>query len=333
MKTLLAMSIVNVFTASAYAMNPKIALGVRVVDEEMRPFTGMPIVCIFTDRTYLGDEIYSVATNVTKNGGIARFKGRSYDGWVDYRIPNVEGFYQIDGILTRFTNATETLVSRWLPYDEVQVVTLQRKGKPIPLFVRHEDSGRFRDLTTEPDGKFYYDLVKGAWLPPFGKGVQADIEFSFLPRKDFGVHIGLSGYPGRSYRDEIVLRFIGDGNGIVSVLPPPNAVLKIREAPLEGYEQKHVSWRGRNKDIQPERSDCTEKCQAFRIRTRKNAEGKIASALYGKVYGGFPLTYRGADHPSGVEFTYYLNPIPNDQNLEWDMKHNLCPVRESFNHP
>ena len=24
-------------------------------------------------------------------------------------------------------------------------------------------------------------------------------------------------------------------------------------------------------------------------------------------------------------FLYYLNPAPNDRNLEWDMKNNLCP--------
>ena len=25
-----------------------------------------------------------------------------------------------------------------------------------------------------------------------------------------------------------------------------------------------------------------------------------------------------------LSFLYYLNPTPNDHNLEWDMKHNLC---------
>ncbi len=37
--------------------------------------------------------------------------------------------------------------------------------------------------------------------------------------------------------------------------------------------------------------------------------------------------------PRGVYFTYYLNLTPNDRNLEWDMEHNICPVRASFNQP
>ena len=27
----------------------------------------------------------------------------------------------------------------------------------------------------------------------------------------------------------------------------------------------------------------------------------------------------------GVGFLYYLSPTPDDRNLEWDMKNNLCP--------
>ena len=333
MKAIVALWIVAAVVVRVDAISPRIALGVKVVDEEMHPFTGMPVVCVFTDRTYLGEEVYSVTTNTTSEDGIAKFSGRSYDGWADYRISEKEGFYRIDGILTRFTNMTESLVKKWLPYDEVQTVTLQKIGKKIPLFVREDQKGWSRDLTTAPDKKFCYDFVKGAWMPPFGKGEHADIEFQLLPRKDFGIHMGLSGIPDQSYRDEIAMRFTGEDNGIISMIPPPNAVLKIREAPFEGYEKQSVSWSGRDKNIQPERSDNNEKCQAFRIRTVKDAEGKIVSALYGKVYGGFPLTYKVQDHPSGVSFTYYLNLTPNDRNLEWDMEHNLCPVRDSFNKP
>ena len=29
----------------------------------------------------------------------------------------------------------------------------------------------------------------------------------------------------------------------------------------------------------------------------------------------------------------YLNPTPNDRNLEWDMKNNLCPTQEGIHNP
>jgi len=41
----------------------------------------------------------------------------------------------------------------------------------------------------------------------------------------------------------------------------------------------------------------------FRVRTAKDHEGNIVSAHYGKIYGDF------------MQFTYYLNPTPNDETL------------------
>ena len=333
MKLLLSVCLISALVARAYALSPSVALGIKVVDEEENPLPGIPVACIFPDKTRLGDDDYSIVTNRTGDDGVTRFNGRSYNGWVEYGMIEKEGYYPIGAIRTDFTKITGLVIKKWLPYDGVQTIALQRKGNPIPLFIREEDDGWYQDLTTAPDRKFRYDLIKGDWMPPFGKGEHTDIEFQLLPRKDFGIHTGLSGIPGQSYRDEIAMRFTGKDNGIMSVIPPPNAVLKIREAPFEGYEQQSVSWSGRDKNIQPERSDNKEKCQAFRIRTVKDQEGRIISALYGKVYGGFLLTYKVEDHPSGVSFTYYLNLTPNDRNLEWDMKHNLCPVRGSFNQP
>jgi hypothetical protein len=39
--------------------------------------------------------------------------------------------------------------------------------------------------------------------------------------------------------------------------------------------------------------------------------GTVKSALYGKIYGDF------------MQFRYYLNPTPNDRNIEFDPKQNL----------
>lgn len=49
---------------------------------------------------------------------------------------------------------------------------------------------------------------------------------------------------------------------------------------------------------------------------------KIVSCLYGKIYGDFDPAAAG--EPIRVaRFLYYLNPTPNDRNLEWDRKTNL----------
>ena len=67
------------------------------------------------------------------------------------------------------------------------------------------------------------------------------------------------------------------------------------------------------------------RCYYFRIRSKFDDKGNLIEAYYGKVYGDFKI---GAHIDIGldvVKFLYYLNPTPNDRNLEWDMKTNLCP--------
>jgi hypothetical protein len=54
------------------------------------------------------------------------------------------------------------------------------------------------------------------------------------------------------------------------------------------------------------------------VRTAVDDRGKIVSTHYGKIYGDF------------MQFTYYLNPTPNDQNIEFDLKQNLLHGLQSF---
>jgi len=42
----------------------------------------------------------------------------------------------------------------------------------------------------------------------------------------------------------------------------------------------------------------------LRVRTVTDQQGKISSANYSKIYGDF------------MNFTYYLNPTPNDRNIK-----------------
>ena len=56
----------------------------------------------------------------------------------------------------------------------------------------------------------------------------------------------------------------------------------------------------------------------FRVRTVLNKAGEVESALYGKIHGDFSL-----DHNGVFGFSYYLNPTPNDRNLEFDTRQNL----------
>lgn len=320
---------------SPIAISAKAAFTARVVDEETGDgIMGMMVVCpLPSSKNIFGDLGYTVVTNLTDKSGEVRFAGKVYDDEIQYFVMNRSGYYPLSGMRIRFTNMTETFVKKWLPYDEVQTITLQKIGKKIPLFVKEARPKRNQDLTTGPDRKFGYDLVKGDWMPPFGRGEHADIEFNLLPREDFGMGMGPSGIPDLAFRDTVQVKFVGKDNGIVKVSPPLCAALKVRTAPEGGYLSKFNIWFGQTKTMQDDTNIDKGACHAFRVRTVKNAQGEIVSALYGKIYGDFRLTYGYCLIPTGVSFTYYLNLMPNDRNLEWDMEHNLCPVRKSFNQP
>ena len=51
----------------------------------------------------------------------------------------------------------------------------------------------------------------------------------------------------------------------------------------------------------------------------QNAFGREEPKIYGDIR---PVSDK--KNLYGVTFLYYLNPTPNDRNLEWDRKNNLC---------
>lgn len=63
---------------------------------------------------------------------------------------------------------------------------------------------------------------------------------------------------------------------------------------------------------------------SFALGRNSTSQEKIRSAIYGKMYGDFKIVGK-KNVIKGVSFLYYLNPTPNDRNLEWDMTNNLCP--------
>jgi hypothetical protein len=56
----------------------------------------------------------------------------------------------------------------------------------------------------------------------------------------------------------------------------------------------------------------------LRVRAVLDQSGNIVSAHYGEIYGDF------------MQFAYYLNPTPNDRNIEFDPKQNLLGGLQSF---
>jgi hypothetical protein len=266
----------------------------------------------------------------TDSCGMCVLEGRTNVGHISCEVVNPpSGYYGAYG--GDFQYNRKSLFGVWQPDNLVVTIKLQRVEKPIPLFVRQIFSRASASVSSNyfdiGKGKMQFDLIKGSFLPPIGKGEYADICFTRLEREDLGIGTNFNGRTSLAYRDGMMVEFLGDGNGLIEIPSKKTDGIKIRAAPLEGYRADYLVTKGKDKSVKYFTSSNPDRNFAFRIRTKKDADGRIVSTYYGKIYGDIVIK-----KPYGVEelvaapsFMYYLNPTPLDRNLEWDMKTNLCP--------
>jgi len=123
------------------------------------------------------------------------------------------------------------------------------------------------------------------------------------------------------------VRFSQPLDGIQEVKLPAigrNSVFKWeREAPETGYEPILTTRFAHKPGASFELTASEEQAYFFRVRTVEQ-NGRIVSALYGKIKGGLQLAASNSK-TSKVMLTYYLSSTSLDRNLEWDTKHNLLP--------
>ena len=233
-----------------------------------------------------------------------------------------------------------------MPESLEKEIVLRRVIAPVSLYgmrVSHKE--------IPVDGEWIgYDFKLGDWITPYGEGMRADIllryQKHFLGIKEAyleDLERARSGIKRKYERrgqlfSEDVLRheigkwegflevaFPGEKEGILSVVDTymPHSLLKMPHVATDGdcpssYYIESANYANSEK---VHFSKVNEE-KGFFVRTRVvlDEDGKIRSANYAKIYGDIAFDPRGS-----VSFSYYFNPVPNDQNLEFDPKHNLFP--------
>ncbi len=193
---------------------------------------------------------------------------------------------------------------------------VRRVINPIPMYAKAVEA-----MIPATDVLCGFDMETGDWVTPYGKGKQPDVFFqvdrSIVNKDDF----------------ELTFRvvFTNKLDGLQAMTSFSQSAFKSpRFAPVDGYKMEYERRLGRklgrgffNTEPSPE-----EYC-GYRIRSTLDEHGGIKSAYYGKITSGFRLTGYIADRVS-LLFTYYLNPTPNDRNLEFDPKRNLFTNLDEF---
>ena len=210
---------------------------------------------------------------------------------------------------------------------------IKKVGEPIPMIVRRATGGsrsRMKPTSKQVGQELSWDLVIGDWMAPLGAGKVADLNVKFE-----------SSYLDEQNRtSKVSIRFANVADGCIPLteLKGEDSLLKFpREASEKGYDTKELLYSleyeeienalGYRENIYTQLPNPLPMGYLLRLRTRYDVAGRIRSAIYGKITKPFELedsVFQG-DRRLFLNFDYYLNPTPNDRNLEYDQKTNLAP--------
>ncbi len=275
---------------------PEAKLSIKVLCEEGLPMPGMP-VNVWLSESVVGD-------GQTDSNGLFVVQGVCTTKDVPITIMK-DGFYETRSVY-QFPNYLSVKDDKWQPWNPVVTVVVRRVVNPIPMYAKAVSS-----VLPALDEFVGYDLVSGDWVAPYGSGSISDFEFkmkkSFVSIRNFDASL------------EMAVTNVVDGLTEVKCSSFPGSAYRLpRSAPVEGYGSSLCLTESSTNYFRPNQDQSF----VFRVRCATNAEGNVESALYGKIGG-----YVGFDvrrHKTGiVKFTYYLNPVENDRNLEFDPGRNL----------
>jgi len=240
----------------------------------------------------------------TDNNGTYTLTKISSRRW--YYTVKKEGFY-LSGETCEFREKTALMV--WSPWNPVLEIALKKIKNPTSMYAKNTTAMKVPAF----DKPLGYDLEKGDWVKPYGKGLTSDFVFLF--------HIEFK--DDENWKASYKLTFYGEHDGIQEYTPRngnQSAYYWPYDAPEDGYKQE-VMWKAENYKEGwgfKHKSDYKEdRKYIFRVRTKVDEDGEIIEAKYGKISGDIRLYGNGF-----FKFSYFFNPS-GTRSLEYDAKHPL----------
>jgi hypothetical protein len=306
--TILFIIVITGLAVASFAEEKQVALPVaklliKAVDENRTPVEGVNVSLSFMEPL---SRQPMIVEGLTDAEGLFVGEGGS-DSSVGSTIHKA-GYYSA---VFPFVPFRDVMEGKWQPWGATYTTILRRIENPIPMYVR-----RFRRLeipiVDQPCG---FDLEVSDWVTPWGKGKVADLVVTlarrYVDRNNFEVNVALS--------------FSNPLDGIQEANLPEqfrgSEFVWPRQAPETGFRPGHSERFGSKSGSGYYGITSEENAYYFRVRTQERNK-QIVSAHYGKIKGGIRLEGRETETCT-LAFTYYLNPISLDRNMEWDTTQNL----------
>lgn len=228
-------------------------------------------------------------------------KGSS--GKCNFRISK-EGYYDTS---KSYTFKEKTMLFTWSPWNPTMEIKLKKIKNPTKMCAKNTAPLKIPIV----DVPVAYDLEKGDWVQPYGKGLISDFIFIFKVRyvknDDWDV----------SYK----LTFSNEFDGIQEYMNPNDygAYRWPYEAPEDGYKKEFTAFASNYREgwgVKHKSNYNQERKFIFRVRTKTDDKGNIIDAKYGKLPGDPQFDY------GYIRFTYFFNPS-GTRSLEYDSQNPL----------
>ena len=285
---------------TAVTKGGKAKISFRILDDEQRPVEKARVQAGF----YYDPRKQGIITGETDTNGLCAIEGITHmDMW--YSMEK-SGYYETEGRCLFGQVEPPVINNCWQPWNPTNTVVLKPIKHPVPMYVKSVRTEI--PVENKPVG---FDLEKGDWVAPHGNGIHGDILFK--------LYRDLKSW--QDYRSSLTIAFPNKGDGIQNIYVTHEGGPKLAmpySASQDGYTT-NLFFEESNGNYQEEREDQN---YVFRVRTVLDENGKVVSALYGKIHGNILFDVRGSETAS-LLFTYYLNPTSNDRNIEFDPEKNL----------
>jgi hypothetical protein len=266
----------------------KAKISVWVLDENGNPVADAEVRAGFSLRYQINEtaQFASVSKRTDSKGqAIIENKTSGSVGWTIQKAGFYPSRYNVSFV-------PQSIVG-FESWKHTNVAILKRVIKPVKLLGAGGNLGL--PAFNQPCG---FDLELNDWVAPHGKGKTADLIFEGQldqrARDDF------------DYR--LTVRFSNPMDGLIPFELPLSVGSRLRsahQAPEDGYLPEWVQTRSQRPGQPQQNSQSETRNYYIRVRTKLDEQGRLQSAHYGKIYGDF------------LQFSSYLNPTPNDRNLEY----------------